>query len=156
MADCFCEIDEGERGVYVYGDDYDALAARLAKQGDWCDICNAPQYVLPDGSHSCDHAPVTQARIVIFAADNARLTARLAETLSEQDFEYNRKTNDLIERHAKQIEGLLARLAEAEAKIDALMLEFCPAEMTQEQVDRWMAHQVAADSATGQESESHE
>ena len=78
MADCFCEIDEGERGVYVSGDDYDAIAARLAKQGDWCDICDAPQYVLPDGSHSCDHAPVTQARIVIFAADNARLTARLA------------------------------------------------------------------------------
>lgn len=34
--------------------------------------------------------------------------------LAEQDFEYNRKTNALIERHAGQIEGLLARLAEVE------------------------------------------
>ena len=31
MADCFCEIDEGERGEYVRGEDYDALAARLAE-----------------------------------------------------------------------------------------------------------------------------
>jgi chromosome segregation ATPase len=47
------------------------------------------------------------------------LSARLAEAtsmLSEQGFEYNRKTNALIERHAAQIETLAARLAECEAE----------------------------------------
>ena len=34
--------------------------------------------------------------------------------------------------------------APLQAKIDALMLEFCPEEMTQEQVDNWMKHQVKA------------
>lgn len=29
-----------------------------------------------------------------------------------------------------------------QAKIDALMLEFCPEEMTQEQIERWGKHQV--------------
>ena len=33
------------------------------------------------------------------------------------------------------------RLREAESKIDALMLEYCPSDMTQEQMDRWGRHQ---------------
>jgi hypothetical protein len=38
----------------------------------------------------------------------------------------------------------VAELKSADAKIDALMLEYCPDEMTQEQRDRWAAHQVTA------------
>lgn len=35
-------------------------------------------------------------------------------------------------------------VADLQAKIDALMLEYCPGEMTQEQKDRWAAAQRAA------------
>lgn len=35
-------------------------------------------------------------------------------------------------------------VAGLQAKIDALMLEYCPGEMTQEQKDRWAAAQRAA------------
>ena len=37
--------------------------------------------------------------------------------------------------------SLERRLREAESKIDALMLEYCPSDMTQEQMDRWGRHQ---------------
>lgn len=43
----------------------------------------------------------------------ARLQDQVVEAvkmLIEQDFEYNRKTNDMIERHAKKIDRLQARL----------------------------------------------
>ena len=39
------------------------------------------------------------------------------------------------------IENLNKKLAAAQAKIDALMLEYCPDEMTQEQIDNWVRHQ---------------
>jgi len=46
-----------------------------------------------------------------------------------------------------QLQGEVIRLRienEAlQAQIDELMLEFCPEEMTQEQVRNWAAHQVA-------------
>ena len=32
-----------------------------------------------------------------------------------------------------------------QAKIDSLMLEYCPDEMTQEQIDSWKKHQVVAE-----------
>ena len=37
------------------------------------------------------------------------------------------------------------RIQELEAKIDSLMLEYCPEEMTQDQIDNWVEHQVGAD-----------
>jgi hypothetical protein len=37
------------------------------------------------------------------------------------------------------------QLAANQAKIDALMLEYCPDEMTPEQVANWAAHQAAID-----------
>lgn len=40
--------------------------------------------------------------------------------------------------------GERAGEARQQAKIDALMLEFCPDEMTPEQLTRWEAHQRAA------------
>jgi hypothetical protein len=39
--------------------------------------------------------------------------------------------------------ALLDELARRQAKIDALMLEFCPGEMTPEQVENWTRHQGA-------------
>jgi len=35
--------------------------------------------------------------------------------------------------------------AHLQAKIDSLMLEYCPEEMTQEQKDSWARHQVKID-----------
>jgi len=46
-----------------------------------------------------------------------------------------------------EIAELRAALAAAEAKIDALMLEYCPDEMTEEQTANWARHQVAARAA---------
>ena len=72
-----------------------------------------------------EHATPTHVRVVA-EIDYDALSARLAEAitmLSERDFEYNRKTNALIERHAKQIEGLLARLAAVEEALRLELLE---------------------------------
>ena len=39
------------------------------------------------------------------------------------------------------IENLHKKLAAAQAKIDALMLEYCPEEMTEDQLQEWERHQ---------------
>jgi len=49
--------------------------------------------------------------------------------------------NDLVIRKSDRITELSVQLAHAEAKIDALMLEYCPDEMTPEQVENWGKHQ---------------
>ena len=41
----------------------------------------------------------------------------------------------------KEIEELKRQIAEGDAKIDALMLEYCPDEMTQEQKDNYAKNQ---------------
>jgi hypothetical protein len=69
----------------------------------------------PDSTPGFEYRPLYSADAI------TSLSARLAEAtsmLSEQGFEYNRKTNALIERHAAQIETLSARLAECERERD--------------------------------------
>ena len=46
-----------------------------------------------------------------------------------------RKQRDFAER----------KIEELQAKIDSLMLEYCPQEMTEEQVANWGKHQVKSD-----------
>ena len=46
----------------------------------------------------------------------------------------------------KVIDGLLASLDAQQAKIDRLMLEYCPEEMTEEQIKEWGRNQCPADS----------
>ena len=41
----------------------------------------------------------------------------------------------------KERDFLLRENAALQAKIDSLMLEFCPEEMTKEQLDNWERHQ---------------
>ena len=49
-----------------------------------------------------------------------------------------------LERFAAAIEAEQAEIIAAQqAKIDALMLEYCPNEMTTEQIANWSAHQKA-------------
>jgi hypothetical protein len=46
--------------------------------------------------------------------------------------------------HTEQLERFAARIrAEQQAEIDRLMLEFCPLDMTQEQISNWAKHQCA-------------
>lgn len=52
-----------------------------------------------------------------------------------------RKSNETIVDLAK-------RNCALQAKIDALMLEFCPEEMTQEQIERWGENQVVSNYST--------
>ena len=47
--------------------------------------------------------------------------------LNDADLDYNRKTKDLIERHANQISDLKARAESAEAERDALKAELAGA-----------------------------
>jgi len=47
----------------------DSLRAQLAAHGDWCHECNAPQWVVGDGSHECTtvaelHCRLASARVV--------------------------------------------------------------------------------------------
>lgn len=46
--------------------------------------------------------------------------------------------------HPEALHALLEEREAMQAKIDALMLEFCPGEMTAEQLERWASHQKAA------------
>ena len=45
--------------------------------------------------------------------------AKAVQMLTDQDYEYNRKTNALIKRHGKQVEGLRHFLAQKDAALDA-------------------------------------
>lgn len=47
-----------------------------------------------------------------------------------------------IQEMAEKRKGLELQLAAKQAEIDALMLEYCPNEMTEEQKAEWAAHQV--------------
>lgn len=43
---------------------------------------------------------------------------------------------------AEELESLRKQLEQAEARIDSLMLEYCPGEMTTAQIERWAKHQT--------------
>lgn len=64
---------------------------------------------------------------VVLASDYDALRSRLAEM--------ERASNDFIGQYQRQVAGLQAR-------IDALMLEYCPNEMTREQIENWSKNQA--------------
>ena len=51
------------------------------------------------------------------------------------------QNHNLCEQRIKELE---AQLADKQFRIDSLMLEFCPKEMSKEQLDNWGKHQVRA------------
>ena len=55
--------------------------------------------------------------------------------------EFDQKTNEQL---LEQRDQLRQQLAVKQAEVDALMLEYCPNEMSQEQLDNWAAHQRPA------------
>ena len=44
----------------------------------------------------------------------------------------------------REVQALSVEVAEKQAKIDALMLEYCPDDMTTEQIANWERHQRAS------------
>ena len=72
-------------------------------------------------------------------AENARLAAEIERLTKERD-EARRTVKMAHEEGARQIATLQAR-------IDELMLEYCPEEMTPEQLDEWARHQIPAPEA---------
>ena len=65
------------------------------------------------------------------------------ETGSGQWLNYATRLEAYCAKLKVEGEQTRARLAEAEAKIDRLMLEYCPDEMTPEQMAAWEKHQSA-------------
>lgn len=72
----------------------------------------------------------------------------MCQQLAERDAELkriNRALNDdrvdLTITAAEAITELRQQLAAKQAEVDALMLEYCPSEMSQEQLGNWAAHQ---------------
>jgi hypothetical protein len=46
----------------------DALHARVARYGEWCDVCDKPQWVLPTGEHVCQTFAELHARVTALEA----------------------------------------------------------------------------------------
>ena len=151
MADCFCEIDEGERGEYVRGDDYDALAARLAEEQDrHTDTASELTLALKRLAElEAVHAVVCK-EVHDGELNECRLEARLAEATqeaidSERDYQMTRR-----------------KLAEAVAAVQASADHYGPLEdnhMLNDDCRHCFALARAvlspADSATAQETNSH-
>jgi hypothetical protein len=48
----------------------------------------------------------------------------------------------VVDRQQKMLDRNTEQIAAKQAKIDALMFEHCPDEMTEEQVEEWKKHQI--------------
>ena len=74
---------------------------------------------------------------------SARKRAAIQKANNEADFQRQRAL--MAEHHANVMQGfaeVAARKADAlQAQLDALMLEFCPEEMTEAQKNNWAKHQ---------------
>jgi hypothetical protein len=97
---------------------------------DWCDAHSSGIY-----------RPSAQAATVLREQHEAitRFKAQVERLMQERD--ESRAANAYM---LEQVAKYGALIAELEAKIDALMLEFCPEDMTPEQRANWASHQSAA------------
>lgn len=83
----------------------------------------------------------------------------IAAELGWRDREIDRLKNVIccLEDRALDFEGevreLRAESAAKQAKIDALMLEYCPNEMTEDQIAEWESHQCKSNLKTGDRNE---
>ena len=59
----------------------------------------------------------------------------------------NMKRSDVVNHY--RIKRMEKKIASQQAKIDSLMLEYCPDEMTEEQVKNWEDSQVNSDIGAG-------
>lgn len=75
-------------------------------------------------------------------------TARTGQTMSGKKSEFAQWLRELEETIRKQHSGCgeadQRTIASMQAKIDRLMLEYCPEDMTPEQIENWKRHQATA------------
>lgn len=68
-------------GAFLTGilEEYDRVVAELArwKTGDWCDMCDRPQWVAIDGSHECDNIKELQLYIDVLERQNATMQTNI-------------------------------------------------------------------------------
>ncbi len=77
-----------------------------------------------------------------FVADVGIAIEKLADALDPQRSKpFTGDILDLLEWAERDVLELRQQLAAKQAEVDALMLEYCPSEMSQEQLDNWAAHQ---------------
>jgi len=79
-------------------------------------------------------APAAIVVSIYFAQTLERELVALREQLKDCSAVVDRQ-QEMLDRNAEQ-------LADKQAKIDALMFEYCPIEMSLEQIARWKKHQV--------------
>lgn len=91
--------------------------------------------------HDCAHAMVYE-----LAACTAERDRAIAE-LRADNVKLNNLVHSLGQSGAPAMGRFRQRAEAAEAKLDAVMLEYCPDEMTEEQRERWAANQVPAQGA---------
>ncbi len=54
----------------------------------------------------------------------------------------SQKTKPSTDKYREGYERIFNKNKELQAKVDSLMLEYCPEEMTREQIKEWKRHQV--------------
>ena len=102
-------------------------AALVLHDGDWR-LMNAPR--------ECGES---------LAATVAALWGARAEVERlRTDLETAERALDAQTDFRAEIERLRAQVAALQARVDALMLEFCPDEMNEEQLENWARHQQPA------------
>ncbi len=81
------------------------------------------------------------ARTEVVVCGNMAWHIQYPETFSERDLPIHER---FILAQSERIAALEAENVRLQAKIDALMLEYCPDEMTPEQLANWERHQSVA------------
>lgn len=77
---------------------------------------------------------------LILDADHERVVAELRYRLETANA-YGQQCDEGIRRLQARVAELEREVAAKQARIDALMIEYCPDEMTPEQVAEWARHQ---------------
>lgn len=71
------------------------------------------------------------------------------ESMLAEKTQIGEYVSDLIARHGEELSKLQKKVDARQAKIDALMLEYCPGEMSEGQKARWGRHQVPSNGSEG-------
>lgn len=125
---------------------------RTAEEDDYQTILRALS-LLADAEANDGTTPETDAaRLTInqrrMIAEGRGVVSEMVEASVARRLE--RKCNGLARSCADALDKLAAanvKIAEQQAKIDALMLEYCPDAMTTEQLAEWARHQKASGSS---------
>ena len=96
---------------------------------------------------NAEHPPFGAAHEAATEID--RLTAE-RDALKAELGSLNVIVGRMTEVFKTETDALKADVAAKQAKIDALMLEYCPQEMTPDQITEWKKHQCQVDSSVAE------